>query len=62
MGLNEKQIENNCFSFYEKIIELQNYIYEHRKNCFLIPDFIYKVRKKTYQSNEDKTALILKDL
>ncbi|MBP3710273.1 MAG: hypothetical protein J6I73_07730 [Treponema sp.] len=58
----EKQIENNCFSFYEKIIELQNYIYEHRKNCFLIPDFIYKVRKKTYQSNEDKTALILKDL
>lgn len=54
----ELQIENN--SFYEKIIELQNNLYEHRQNCFLIPDFVYKLRKKTYQSCEARIAKTIK--
>ena len=56
----EKQIEDNRFSNYEQIIELQNNLYEHRQNCFLIPDFVYKLKNRAYQICEDKAAEIIK--
>ncbi len=58
----EIKIENNHFSSYEQIIELQNNLYEHRQNCFLIPDFVYRLRSRDYQNREDKIARMLKNL
>lgn len=52
----EKQIAENSLENYDKIIELQNNLYTHRKKCFLIPDFAYKFRKKSYQNMEDNIA------
>lgn len=40
----------------EKLKEIQNEIFSHRKTCFLIPDSIYNLRKSDYQSLEDAMA------
>ena len=40
----------------EKEIELQNKIYEHRKNAVLIPTFFYKLHYATQQKNEENIA------
>lgn len=42
-----------------KLSSLQNEIYCHRKESFLIPDFIYKWRKNVYQKIANDTAEIL---
>ena len=36
-----------------KISQVQRLIWEHRKHCFLIPDFFYKINKKEQQEIED---------
>jgi hypothetical protein len=40
----------------EKEIELQNRIYEHRKNAVLIPTFFYKLYYVTQQKTEENIA------
>ena len=40
----------------KKLSDLQNMIFAHRKECFLIPDFVYNLRKKRYQEIADATA------
>ena len=40
----------------KKLSDLQNMIFAHRKDCFLIPDFVYKLRKNAYQEIADATA------
>lgn len=37
----------------DKISQVQRLIWEHRKHCFLIPDFFYKINKKEQQEIED---------
>ena len=37
-------------------IDLQNKLYEHRKEAVLIPDFIYKLFRNKQQKNEEKIA------
>jgi len=39
-----------------KAIELQNGIFEHRKNALLIPDFFYKICRPKQQKNEEDIA------
>ena len=39
-----------------KAIELQNGIFEHRKNALLIPDFFYKICRPKQQQNEEDIA------
>ena len=40
----------------DKISQVQKLIWEHRKSCFLIPDFFYKINKKEQQEAEDLIA------
>ena len=40
----------------QKAIELQNGIFEHRKNAVLIPDFFYKICRPKQQKNEEDIA------
>lgn len=40
----------------QKEIELQNRIFEHRKNALLIPDFFYKICRPKQQKNEESIA------
>ena len=40
----------------QKEIELQNRIFEHRKNALLIPDFFYKMCRPKQQKNEESIA------
>ena len=40
----------------QKAIELQNGIFEHRKNALLIPDFFYKICRPKQQKNEEDIA------
>lgn len=44
---------------FETLSEFQTKIYEHRKKCFLIPDFVYKMKLNKYQNTEDNIAKIL---
>ena len=55
----QKKAEQKCdfkSNEYEDLLKLQKLIYEHRQNCFLIPDFIYKMKEKKYQKHEDLIA------
>ena len=40
----------------QKAIELQNGIFEHRKNAVLIPDFFYKICRPKQQKIEEDIA------
>ena len=40
----------------QKEIELQNGIFEHRKNALLIPNFFYKMCRTKQQKNEEAIA------
>lgn len=40
----------------DKISQVQRLIWEHRKYCFLIPDFFYKINKREQQEIEDLLA------
>ena len=41
------------------VVGFQDIIYEHRQQCFLIPDFIYSLRKRNYQKSENMIAMDL---
>ena len=43
----------------EDVVGFQDIIYEHRQQCFLIPDFIYSLRKRNYQKSENMIAMDL---
>lgn len=43
----------------EDVVGFQDIIYEHREQCFLIPDFIYSLRKRNYQKSENMIAMDL---
>ncbi len=43
----------------EDVVCFQDIIYEHRQQCFLIPDFIYSLRKRNYQKSENMIAMDL---
>lgn len=43
----------------EDVVGFQDIIYEHRQQCFLIPDFIYSLRKRSYQKSENMIAMDL---
>ena len=61
-SVHKKAEVNSCSGLenYTDLLELQKLIYEHRQNCFLIPDFIYKIKKDVYQKHENATAENLK--
>lgn len=49
--------QNNLYKpddilFYKRVIKIQNKIYEHRENAFLIPNSFYKILKKRQQRIE----------
>lgn len=56
MSIKIKNLEQQQEENYEDLVGFQDYIYEHRQQVFLIPDFIYFFRKSAYQKNEDTIA------
>lgn len=52
----EKEVCANKKGVQKKLSDLQNMIFVHRKECFLVPDFIYNLRKNAYQKIADATA------
>ena len=44
------------FKVYQKEIELQNGIFEHRMKALLIPNFFYKMCRPKQQKNEESIA------
>lgn len=44
---------------YQKEVQLQNMIYEHRKCAVLIPDFMYNIFQKKQQKKADRAASLI---
>ena len=55
----EKVVCSGKIGFHKKLSDLQNEIFIHRKESFLIPDFVYKLNKESYQETADATAKML---
>ena len=55
----EKAVCSSKIRSQKKLSDLQNEIFTHRKESFLIPDFVYRLRKESYQEITDATAKML---